>query len=64
MSDAGVWEVWVERADQPGIKLERQTIAYEVRPAIASIGAAVLGIVLVVAVAAIAFISTLGTGPE
>jgi len=65
-SDVGrwIWEVWVERADQPGIKLERQTIAYEVRPATASIGAAVLGIVLVVAIAAIAFISTLGTGLE
>ena len=65
-SDVGrwTWEVWVERDGQPGIKLGHQTIAYEVRPATASIGAAVLGIVLVVAIAAIAFISALGTGSE
>lgn len=65
-SDIGrwTWEIWVERADEPGTKLGRRTIAYEVRPATASIGAAVLGILLVVAIAAIAFISTLGTGSE
>ena len=65
-SDIGrwTWEIWVERVGQPGTKLGRQTIAYEVRPATASIGAAVLGIVLVIAIAAIAFISALGTGPE
>jgi len=67
-SDIGrwTWEVWVERVDEPGTKLGRQTIAYEVQPASASasIGVAVLGIVLVVAIAAIAFISALGTGQE
>ncbi|MEE8593461.1 MAG: hypothetical protein V3T03_04980, partial [Candidatus Bipolaricaulota bacterium] len=65
-SDIGrwTWEIWVERADEPGTKLGRQTIAYEVQPATASIGAAILGILLVVAIATIAFISTLGTGLE
>ena len=67
-SDIGrwTWEVWVERADEPGTKLGRQTISYEVESAAttSSIGAAVLGIMLVVAIAAIAFISTLGTGLE
>jgi len=67
-SDIGrwTWEVWVERVDEPGTKLGRQTIAYEVQPASApaSIGVAILGIVLVVAIAAIAFISALGTGQE
>ncbi len=67
-SDIGrwTWEIWVERADEPGIKQGRQTIAYEVQPAAASssIGAAVLGILLVVAIAAIALISTLGIGQE
>lgn len=67
-SDVGrwTWEVWVERADEPGTKLGRRTISYEVESAatMSSIGAAFLGIVLVVAIAAIAFISSLSTGPE
>jgi hypothetical protein len=67
-SDIGhwTWEVWVERADEPGTKLGRQTISYDVESAKSevSVGAAILGILLVVAIAAIAFISTLGTGLE
>ena len=67
-SDIGqwTWEVWVERTDEPGTKLGRQTISYEVESATAtaSIGAAILGVLLVIAIAAIAFISILGTGPE
>ncbi|MCK5585739.1 hypothetical protein KAJ02_06670, partial [Candidatus Bipolaricaulota bacterium] len=67
-SDVGrwTWEVWVERADEPGTKFGRQTVSYEVEPATPaiSIGAAILGILLVVAIAAVAFISTLGTGLE
>ncbi len=65
-SDIGrwTWEVWVEEADEPGTKLGRQTISYEVEPASTPIGAAVLGILLVVTIAALAFISTLRTGLE
>ena len=67
-SDIGrwTWELWVERDDEPGTKLGRQTISYEVESATAasSIGATVLGIVLVAAIAAIAFIFTLGEGLE
>jgi len=67
-SDVGrwTWEIWVEQADEPGTKSGRQTISYEVQPAmrVSSIGAAILGIMLVVAIAAIAVISTLGTGQE
>jgi hypothetical protein len=57
------WEIWVESPDEPGIKLGRQTISYDVEPTTAtpSIGAAVLGILLVVAIAVVAFVSTLGT---
>jgi hypothetical protein len=56
----------VESTDEPGTKLGRQTISYHVEPAASavSVGAAILGILLVVAIAAIAFISTLGTGLE
>ncbi|MFC2082446.1 hypothetical protein ACFLSG_00200 [Candidatus Bipolaricaulota bacterium] len=67
-SDIGrwIWEVWVERPDDPGTKLGQETFAYEVQPAgsSTSIGAAVIGIVLVIAVAAIAIISTLSNGLE
>ena len=67
-SDVGrwTWEVWVERVDEPGTKLGRQTLSYEVESATPAVstGAAILGILLVVAIAAIAFISTLGTGLE
>ncbi|MBE0634459.1 hypothetical protein IH601_00470 [Candidatus Bipolaricaulota bacterium] len=60
------WEVWVERSLEPGTKIGRQTISYEVTSAneTSPLGAAVLGILLVVAIAAIAFISTLQTGIE
>jgi hypothetical protein len=67
-SDIGrwTWEIWVEKAREPGIKFGRQTISYNIEPArsTSSIGAAVLGILLVVAIAAIAFISTLGSASE
>jgi len=58
------WEVWVERADDPGAKLGRQTISYSVERTSTSIGAALIGIVLVVAIAAIAFLTMLGEGLE
>jgi hypothetical protein len=65
-SDIGrwTWEIWAERADEPGTKLGRQTISYDVEPATSatSVGAAILGVLLVVAIAAVAFISVLGTG--
>lgn len=58
------WEIWVERADDPGTKLGRQTISYNVEQTSASIGAALVGILLVVAIAAVAFLTTLGEGLE
>ena len=67
-SDIGrwTWEIWVERADNPGTKVGRQTVVYDVKPATpaVSVGAAIVGILLVVAIAAVAFISTMGTGLE
>jgi len=67
-SDVGhwSWEIWVERANEPSTQLGHQTVVYEVRPAAASasIGVSVVGVLLVVAIAAIAFISTLGNGQE
>lgn len=65
-SDIGrwTWEIWVERSDEPGTALGWQTISYDIEPSPTSIGAALIGILLVVAIAAIAFISTLGTGLE
>lgn len=67
-SDIGrwTWEVWTERADEPGTKLGRQTVSYSVEPATpaVSVGTTILGVLLVVAIAAVAFISVLGTGLE
>lgn len=67
-SDIGrwTWEIWVERADEPGTKLGRQTISYEVVPAktVSSVGAAIVGILLVAAIAVVTFISVLGEGLE
>jgi len=67
-SDVGrwTWEIWVERLDEPGTKLGRQTISYEIVPAApaVSVASAILGILLIVAIAAVAFVSTLGTGLE
>ena len=67
-SDIGrwTWEIWVERADNPGTKVGRQTVVYDVKPATpaVSVGAAIVGILLVVAIAAVAFISTMGTASE
>jgi hypothetical protein len=67
-SDVGrwTWEVWVERPNEPGTKLGRQTISYEVAkvtPTV-SVGAAILGILLIAAIAAVAYVSTLRTGLE
>ena len=55
------WEIWVERADHPGIKLDQRTVSYEVKrmTGLSSTGTALLGIVLVVVIAAVALLSTL-----
>lgn len=59
-----IWEVWVERPDDPGIKLGRQTISYTVKRSSTSIGSALIGVVLVIAIAAVAFLTTIGEGLE
>jgi len=58
------WEIWIERPDEPGTKLGRQTIAYDVASAqpVSSVGAAIVGVLLVAAVAIIAFVSVLQSG--
>jgi hypothetical protein len=60
-SDIGEWswEIWVESPDDPGIRLDRQHVSYEVAPERGSLGAAVLGILLVVGIAATAFLFVL-----
>lgn len=65
-SDVGSWswEVWVERPGNEGVPLDRVTLSYEVTPAETSVGAAVVGVLLVLAIAVVAFVSTLGTSQE
>jgi len=60
------WEIWVEQIDEPGTKFARQIFSYEVEPASppTSIGTAIIGILLIAAIAAVAFMSTLKTGVE
>ncbi len=58
------WDVWVERTSEPGIKAGQRTVAYTVSSLAAgsSVGAAILGIALVIAIAAVAFITILPSG--
>ena len=60
------WEIWIEGVDEPGTKLGRQILTYEVESprTTPSVGAAIIGVLLIVAIVAITFISTLGTSIE
>ncbi len=58
------WEIWIERADRPGIKLGRQTLAYEIvsQTPENSLGTALIGLLLVAAIAVVAFVFVLESG--
>ncbi len=56
------WEVWTELPDAPGTRLERRIFSYDVVPAEGSVGATLLGVLLVVGIAAVAFWFVLRSG--
>ncbi len=58
------WEIWIERAENPGIAVDRTSLAYEVEPWGGSIGVALMGVLAILTIAVVAFVTTLGASRE
>jgi len=58
------WEIWIEHVATPGVAVDRTSLAYDVEPWGGSIGVALMGVLAILTIAVIAFVTTLGASQE